>query len=68
MLLIAGSSHLPQLFIGMEQIMLSNHQLADEALHAARSVCDSDPTLINELGVMAFTHREQVFDLLSTRA
>ncbi|KAI6035689.1 cell division control protein 16 [Pisolithus marmoratus] len=49
-------SHLPLLFIGMEQIMLSNHQLADEALHAAHAVCDSDPLLINELGVMAFTH------------
>ncbi|KAI6013046.1 hypothetical protein EDC04DRAFT_2609437 [Pisolithus marmoratus] len=55
-----GSSHLPLLFIGMEQIMLSNHQLADEALHAARAVCDSDPLLINELGVMAFTHGEYV--------
>ncbi|KAI6110197.1 hypothetical protein EDD16DRAFT_1486805 [Pisolithus croceorrhizus] len=51
-------SHLPLLFIGMEQITLSNHQLADEALHAAHAACDSDPLLINELGVMAFTHGE----------
>lgn len=51
-------SHLPLLFIGMEQIVLSNHQLADEALHAAHAACDSDPLLINELGVMAFTRGE----------
>ncbi|KAG8213232.1 hypothetical protein J3R82DRAFT_11698 [Butyriboletus roseoflavus] len=49
-------SHLPLLFVGMEQIGLSNHSLADEALHAASAACDSDPLLMNELGVMAFTH------------
>lgn len=53
-----AGSHLPMLFIGMEQIMLSNHELADEALHAAHAMCDSDPLLINEQGVMAFTHGE----------
>lgn len=42
----------------MEQIMLSNHLLADEALNAAYAACDGDPLLINELGVMAFTHGE----------
>lgn len=42
----------------MEQIGLSNHALADEALHAASTACDSDPLLMNELGVMAFTHGE----------
>jgi hypothetical protein len=52
------SSHLPLLFVGMEQIMLSNHSLADEALNAAYAACDGDPLLINELGVMAFTHGE----------
>ncbi|EGO24550.1 hypothetical protein SERLADRAFT_361562 [Serpula lacrymans var. lacrymans S7.9] len=49
-------SHLPLMFVGMEQIMLSNHDLADEALQAAHLTCDGDPLLINELGVMAFTH------------
>ena len=57
-IMIWCSSHLPMLFIGMEQIMLSNHELADEALHAAHTMCDSDPLLINEQGVMAFTHGE----------
>lgn len=42
------------MFVGMEQIMLSNHDLADEALNAAFTMCDGDPLLYNELGVMAF--------------
>ncbi|KAH7907018.1 hypothetical protein BJ138DRAFT_1015194 [Hygrophoropsis aurantiaca] len=50
-----AGSHLPLLFVGMEQIMLSNHALADEALKAAYASCDGDPLLVNELGVMAFT-------------
>ncbi|KAF8240713.1 TPR-like protein [Tricholoma matsutake] len=49
-------SHLPLMFVGMENIMLSNHALADEALNAAHSMCDGDPLLVNERGVMAFNH------------
>lgn len=49
-------SHLPLLFIGMEQIMLSNYRLADEALGAAAALCEADPLLCNERGVMAFNH------------
>ncbi|RDB26326.1 Anaphase-promoting complex subunit cut9 [Hypsizygus marmoreus] len=49
-------SHLPLMFVGMENIMLSNHALADEALNAAYSMCDGDPLLVNERGVMAFNH------------
>jgi anaphase-promoting complex subunit 6 len=52
------SSHLPLMFVGMENIMLSNHVLADEALNAAHSMCDGDPLLVNERGVMAFNHGE----------
>jgi anaphase-promoting complex subunit 6 len=44
------------LFIGMEQITLSNFPAADEALAAAHSMCKGDPLLINERGVMAFNH------------
>ncbi|KAF8072071.1 hypothetical protein FPV67DRAFT_1483779 [Lyophyllum atratum] len=51
-------SHLPLMFVGMENIMLSNHALADEALNAANSMCDGDPLLVNEMGVMAFNHGE----------
>ncbi|KAF7327565.1 TPR-REGION domain-containing protein [Mycena kentingensis (nom. inval.)] len=49
-------SHMPLMFVGMENIMLSNYMLADEALNAALSMCDGDPLLANELGVMAFNH------------
>ncbi|KAJ7052561.1 cell division control protein 16 [Mycena amicta] len=51
-------SHLPLMFVGMENIMLSNYMLADEALNAAQSMCDGDPLLANELGVMAYNHAE----------
>ncbi|KAF8737592.1 hypothetical protein AX14_012591 [Amanita brunnescens Koide BX004] len=47
-------SHLPLMFVGMEHIMLSNHPLADEALNAANTMCDGDPLLLNERGVMAY--------------
>jgi anaphase-promoting complex subunit 6 len=48
------------MFVGMEHITLSNHELADEALNAAYSMCSTDPLLINERGVMAFLHGECV--------
>lgn len=46
------------MFVGMEHIMLSNYPLADEALNAANSMCDGDPLLVNERGVMAYNHGE----------
>jgi hypothetical protein len=49
-------SHLPLMFIGMEHIILSNYGQADETLDAANAMCDGDPLLINERGVMAFNH------------
>ncbi|KAI0300772.1 hypothetical protein BC826DRAFT_990349 [Russula brevipes] len=51
-----AGSHLPLMFIGMEHIVLSNYGQADEALDAADAMCDGDPLLINERGVMAFNH------------
>ncbi|KAL9714369.1 anaphase-promoting complex subunit Cut9 [Leucoagaricus gongylophorus] len=53
-----AGSHLPFMFVGMEHIMLSNHVLADEALNAAYAMCEGDPLLINERGVMAYNHGE----------
>lgn len=44
------------MFVGMEHIVLSNLSLADEALYAAESMCDGDPLLTNERGVMAYNH------------
>ncbi|KAE9408566.1 TPR-like protein [Gymnopus androsaceus JB14] len=51
-------SHLPLMFVGMEQITLSHYDQADEALKAAYTMCDGDPLLMNELGVMAYNHEE----------
>lgn len=48
-------SHLPLMFIGMEHLMLSNDTLASEALEAALRICDGDPLLMNECGVLAYT-------------
>lgn len=53
-------SHLPLMFVGMEHIILSNRQQAEEALFAANHMCDADPLLLNERGVMAFTNDEYV--------
>ncbi|KAI0648950.1 TPR-like protein [Trametes meyenii] len=51
-------SHLPLMFVGMEHMILSNLKLAEEALFAAHHMCDSDPLLFNERGVMAFMKEE----------
>lgn len=40
--------------------MLSNNAMADEALNASNQICDGDPLLVNERGVMAFNHGELV--------
>jgi anaphase-promoting complex subunit 6 len=54
------------MFIGMEHIILSNYGQADEVLDAAHAVCDGDPLLINERGVMAFNHgRYSLTELLA---
>ncbi|KZT73047.1 TPR-like protein [Daedalea quercina L-15889] len=51
-------SHLPLMFVGMEHISLSNLQMADESLTAANLICDADPLLANERGVLAFNRGE----------
>lgn len=55
------------MFIGMEQIMLSNYALADEALNASNTMCNGDPLLVNERGVMAFNHEKYEFFSLVVR-
>jgi anaphase-promoting complex subunit 6 len=46
------------LFMGMEHIILANHVQAEEAFEAAKMICDEDPLLYNEQGVMAYTRGE----------
>ena len=48
-------THLPQLFLGMQNLQLSNMTLAQEYLNASYLLCSTDPLLLNELGV-AFWH------------
>ncbi|KAK4501402.1 hypothetical protein PRZ48_007211 [Zasmidium cellare] len=47
-------THLPQLFLGMQEIALGNLTIAREYLTAAFQLCDRDPLLINEIGVIAY--------------
>jgi anaphase-promoting complex subunit 6 len=44
----------------MEQMMLSHLIHADEALTAAHAMCDVDPLLINERGVLKFYNKEYI--------
>ncbi|KAM0754433.1 cell division control protein 16 [Meredithblackwellia eburnea MCA 4105] len=46
-------THLPLLFIGMQHLGLSNVNLAQEYLEAAKEGCPDDPLVLNELGVVA---------------
>ncbi|KAK5166508.1 anaphase-promoting complex subunit Cut9 [Saxophila tyrrhenica] len=47
-------THLPQLFLGMQEIALGHLTVAREYLTTAYNLCDRDPLLINELGVIAY--------------
>ncbi|KAK2624004.1 hypothetical protein QTJ16_006638 [Diplocarpon rosae] len=47
-------THLPQLFLGMQNHMLNNMTLADEFLKTAYGLCTTDPLLLNEMGVVFY--------------
>ncbi|KAG9017193.1 anaphase promoting complex subunit cdc16 [Tulasnella sp. 427] len=46
--------HLPALFLGMEYLQVNSLALAGEYFGMAQSICDTDPLLYNEQGVLAF--------------
>ncbi|RPB23029.1 TPR-like protein [Terfezia boudieri ATCC MYA-4762] len=52
-------THLPQLFLGMQHLQLTNITLADEYLNNAFTLCKTDPLLLNELGVV-FYHKDHL--------
>ncbi len=52
-------THLPQLFLGMQNLQLNNMTLAQEYLNAAHALCATDPLLLNELGVV-FYHQDHL--------
>ena len=47
-------THLPQLFLGMQNLQLNNMTLAQEYLNGAHQLCSTDPLLLNELGVVFY--------------
>lgn len=51
-------THLPQLFLGMQNLLLNNHSLAEEFLRTASELCGTDPLLLNEMGVCAYNQEE----------
>ncbi|KAL8924411.1 MAG: hypothetical protein Q9172_002713 [Xanthocarpia lactea] len=47
-------THLPQLFLGMQHLQLHNLTLAHEYLTTAMDLCNTDPLLLNEMGVVFY--------------
>ncbi|KAF3034508.1 anaphase promoting complex subunit cdc16 [Didymella heteroderae] len=47
-------THLPQLFLGMQNLQLGNLSLAREYLNTAYNLCQTDPLVLNEMGVVAY--------------
>ncbi|KAG8529878.1 uncharacterized protein KY384_005359 [Bacidia gigantensis] len=62
-------THLPNLFLGMQNLCLGNMSLAHEYLTAAYGLCDTDPLLLNEMGVVFYhlDHLDEAIGLF-TRA
>lgn len=57
-------THLPQLFLGMQNLQLNNMTLAHEYLNAAHALCSTDPLLLNELGVV-FYHLDYLSEAIN---
>jgi anaphase-promoting complex subunit 6 len=56
-------SHLPQLFLGMQNLQLNNLSLSREYLKTSYDLCENDPCLLNEMGVVYY-HEGQVLDAI----
>ncbi|KAK6197300.1 hypothetical protein LQW54_010762 [Pestalotiopsis sp. IQ-011] len=56
-------THLPQVFLGMQNHALNNMTLADEFLKTAYGLCKSDPLLLNEMGVVYY-HQDRPLDAI----
>lgn len=61
-------THLPQLFLGMQNLQLNNMTLAHEYLNAAHALCSTDPLLLNELGVVFYhlDHLSEAINIFNT--
>lgn len=54
-------THLPQVFLGMQNHALNNMTLADEFLKTAYGLCKRDPLLLNEMGIVYY-HQDRPQD------
>lgn len=52
-------THLPNLFLGMQHLQMNNLNLSEEYLLTSYQICNTDPLLLNELGVINF-HRNNL--------
>lgn len=57
-------THLPQLFLGMQNLQLNNMALAHEYLDTAYQLCSTDPLLLNEMGAVYY-HEDQLPSAIS---
>lgn len=57
-------THLPQVFLGMQNHALNNMTLAEEFLRTAHALCKTDPLLLNEMGVVRY-HQDRPKEAVS---
>lgn len=50
-------NHFPNLFLGMQHVAMKSFNLAEEYLLASYEICNTDPLLLNELGVVHYYKR-----------
>ncbi|KAL2157561.1 hypothetical protein VTH06DRAFT_5939 [Thermothelomyces fergusii] len=54
-------THLPQVFLGMQNQAMNNLAAAEEYLKSAYQLCRADPLLLNEMGVVLY-HQDRLRD------
>ncbi|KAK4127419.1 TPR-like protein [Parathielavia appendiculata] len=54
-------THLPQVFLGMQNHAVNNMTAAEEYLKSAYSLCRTDPLLLNEMGIVLY-HQDRLKD------
>ena len=54
-------THLPQVFLGMQNHAMNNMTAAEEYLKSAYSLCRTDPLLLNEMGIVLY-HQDRLKD------
>ena len=57
-------THLPQVFLGMQNHALNNMTLAEEFLKTAYGLCKTDPLLYNEMGIVKY-HQDKPKEAVS---